>query len=320
MRRLGAVFKSAGLILALCALIVYSDAAIAGARRGLALCGTVIIPSLFPFFILSSLMRSEGLTDALANRSAGVMSRLFGVSGEGAAAFILGVTGGYPVGAGAVAGLVRDGKIDKAEGERLLPFCNASGPAFIVGAAGAGVFGDYKIGLLLYLSHVLAQVCVGLIFRKSGGGTPSRLPPAKISRSGGLTQAVRGAVSAILNVCGFVVCFAVVIDTLERAGAFSFLAGEMAYRTGLGLRFTKALLAGLLELGCGVSSLRGMAPTGANLALAAFLIGWGGLSVHFQTAAVIDGTGMKAARHTVGRLMCGAFSAVFILLLTLPRT
>jgi ABC-type uncharacterized transport system ATPase component len=47
-----------------------------------------------------------------------------------------------------------------------------------------------------------------------------------------------------------------------------------------------------------------------NLALAAFLIGWGGISVHCQTAAVIAGTDIKSARHTVGRLLHGAISAL----------
>ena len=37
---------------------------------------------------------------------------------------------------------------------------------------------------------------------------------------------------------------------------------------------------------------------------------WGGVSVHCQTAAVIAGTDIKSARHTVGRLLHGAISAL----------
>jgi hypothetical protein len=47
------------------------------------------------------------------------------------------------------------------------------------------------------------------------------------------------------------------------------------------------------------------------------MLGWGGLSVHFQTLSVIAGTGMKTARHTVGRLLCGLISAIYILSLSL---
>ena len=71
-----------------------------------------------------------------------------------------------------------------------------------------------------------------------------------------------------------------------------------------------ALCTGVLELGTGIGAMQGLAPTPANLALAAFLTGWGGVSVHCQTAAVIAGTDIKSARHTVGRLLHGAVSAL----------
>ena len=65
---------------------------------------------------------------------------------EAAAPFLLGLCGGYPAGAEAVAGLVRDGTLRPEEGARLLPVCNNTGPGFIVGVAGAAVFGFYGGG------------------------------------------------------------------------------------------------------------------------------------------------------------------------------
>ena len=60
----------------------------------------------------------------------------------------------------------RRGSITASEGERLLGFCNNSGPAFIIGAVGSGVFGSVKIGLLLYAVHILSELAAGLFFRK----------------------------------------------------------------------------------------------------------------------------------------------------------
>ena len=45
------------------------------------------------------------------------------------------------------------------EAERLLAFCNNSGPAFILGVVGVGVFGSSRVGLLLYLAHAAASIC-----------------------------------------------------------------------------------------------------------------------------------------------------------------
>ena len=105
------------------------------------------------------------------------MHRLFGVSGPGCAALILGLMAGYPLGAASAAGLVQRGEIKREEGERLLGFCNNSGPAFLLGAAGAGVFGSAKAGILLYISHVLAALTAGFLLscgrRGSGFERPS---------------------------------------------------------------------------------------------------------------------------------------------------
>ena len=91
--------------------------------------------------------------------------RLFGLPGDGAAALLAGLLGGYPLGAAATAGLVERGALTPAEGARLLGFANNSGPAFLIGAAGAGVFGSVRAGLALYAAHVLAALSAGLVMR-----------------------------------------------------------------------------------------------------------------------------------------------------------
>ena len=114
----------------------------------------------------------------------------------------------------------------------------------------------------------------------------------------------------MLTVSGFVVTFSVMTGVLDASGLLPALVGTSAARLGLELHFARALCTGVLELGTGIGAMQGLMPTPGNLALAAFLIGWGGISVHCQTAAVIAGTDIKSARHTVGRLLHGAISAL----------
>lgn len=89
-------------LLALAALVLCSAQAMESARYGLMLCAQMIVPSLLPFFILSSLLRQLGLPGVLGRLLAPVTERLFGIGGAGASAFLLGVTGGYPLGAATV--------------------------------------------------------------------------------------------------------------------------------------------------------------------------------------------------------------------------
>ena len=140
----------AATLAALGALLLCSQAALESARAGLTLCAQMIVPSLLPFFILSSLLQQLGLPGILGRWLSPVTQRLFGIGGAGASALLLGVTGGYPLGADAVARLRRSGTLTREQAERALAFCNNSGPAFLVGAAGVGVFHSAGYGLLLY--------------------------------------------------------------------------------------------------------------------------------------------------------------------------
>lgn len=312
LRRLSSLCSTAIILLAFAVLLRFPSDAAACARKGLAVCARTIVPSLLPFFVLSGLFSALGLPRAMAGKAEPLMRRAFGVSGNACAPLLMGLTGGYPAGAAAVAGLVRTRGISSAEGERLLPFCNNTGPAFIIGAAGVGVFGSVKWGFLLYACHILAAICVGLLFSsRNTTDTVRGSPTAAKSLAQALPESMRSAVAATLNICGYVVFFSVVTGLLETLGLFSALAGALSVKLGLELRFCRSLLTGLLELGSGIVSMEGLAPTGPNLALAAFILGFGGLSVHCQTLAVVADTKMRCVRHFAGRILHGVLSAVF---------
>lgn len=297
---------------ALCGLFVMIAASaqtVAACREGLRLCVELILPSLFPFFVLSALLGKLGLPDMLGKRLAPLGEKLFHVSGAGCTAFFMGLLGGYPLGAAYIASLAESGQVSDREASRLLAFCNNSGPAFFVGALGTGVFGSVRIGLLLYAVHMAAALLSGLLFRgkrPASGSAVLPAPPLPLSKA--IPEAVRQAASASLNVCGFVVCFAVFTGLLDAKGLLSLLAGLLAALTGQSLPWCRALLKGFFELGSGIGALRGLPPTPPNLALAAALMGWGGLSVHFQTLSLIADRDIKSAPHTAGRLLSAGLS------------
>lgn len=309
-----ALYAAAAVASAL-ALIACSAEAMEAARYSLRLCGEVLIPSLFPFFVLSALIQELGLPSRLGRLAAPAMGRLFGVSGSGCAALILGLMAGYPLGAASVAGLVERGELSREEGGRLLGFCNNSGPAFILGAAGAGVFGSTRAGLLLYAAHILAALSAGMLLSGGHRHASQRLPDVQQAKAGALPAAVTASVRNMLNVCGFVVAFGVVTGTLDAIGLIPSLALDLSLLTGLEISACRAALVGFFELGGGVGAMRGLQAAPLNLAVCAAVIGWGGLSVHFQTSAVVAGAEISTARHFTGRCLSAIFSFIYALIL-----
>ena len=292
-------------------------------RYGLRLCVELILPSLFPFFLVSILLNRLGFPVWLGKHLGAAAGSLFRVSGAGATALFVGLTGGYPMGAAYLAELLKSGTITEAEGERLLGFCNNSGPAFLVGAIGAGVFGSSAVGMRLYGVHILAALLTGLLLRGRKAGRVSEesiQTETEENLSRLLPEAVQQSVLALLNVCGFVVCFSVFTGLLEVSGLLDAVTAFCCARNAVEPEALRALLIGFWELGSGIGALRGLAPTPLHLALAAALVGWGGVSVHFQTLAVLSDTGIKGALHTAGRLIHAVLSFLLMYGFSLLRS
>lgn len=269
--------------------------------EGLALCAGSVIPSLFPFLAVSSLLMALGFGEWVSGPLSGLMA-LYRIGGAGASALLMGLVGGYPVGARTAASLVKDGLISREEGERLLTFCNNSNPAFLMTVLGVGVFHSVRTGVWLWLIHVLSALLTGLLLSRRAGrrgaAVPraSRRPPFRAVRfSSAFVAAVQTALQSIAGICAFVVFFYVLALPLRRIG------GTAA-----------TILVGLLEL---FSATPRLPDDSFGFLLAAGLSGWGGLSVHCQTMAVLGDSGLSAAPCLAGKAVQGILSAALAALL-----
>ncbi len=307
-----------GLLLAAIALILWPAQTSQAVREGLELCGNVIIPALFPFFLLSSLVVELGLSRYLGRVLAPVMVPLFRVNGTCAAALALGAVGGYPVGARTAIQLYQNGQCSKTEAERLLAFCNNCGPAFILGVVGSGIFGDKRAGLLLYAAHLLASLLVGILFRfYKADEEPGRTSAAStqfqtVRFPAAFTRAVAGSLQSCLNISAFILCFSVILRLLTLSGLLNLgasLLSALLSPLGLDRIWAQRLISGLLELSSGVSSLVD-GSTAGRLSMAAFMLGWAGVSVHCQVLVFLADSGLSIGTYMTGKLLHGGLSAL----------
>lgn len=293
------------------ALLSFPAEAAAGAREGLTLCGRTVLPALFPFFVLSGLVVELGYGERLGRRLEHIMGPLFGLSGQGAAALVLGLIGGYPLGARTVGELYRRGQLPKWEAERLLLFCNNAGPAFLLSVVGVQLLGSPGAGWLLLGTHVAGAVLCGVAARLHPAGAPataSKPTAASPPFSTAFSAAVSSGVGSALNVCACVVLFGVLLRLLERIGV---LEAGTALLAALGLPQDCAapLFSGALEMTNGLAALPREA-TLPVLTAAAFVLGFGGLSVFCQTSSLLSGSGLSPIWCLRGQLLHGLLSAL----------
>ncbi len=305
------------LALAAGSLLAFPTEAIEAAKKGLSICANAIVPSLLPFFVLSSLCVELGLIRYLGRLLEPLMQPLFRLRGACAAALALGMIGGYPVGAKTAIALYESGHIQKDEAEHLLAFCNNCGPAFLFGVVGAGVFQSGAIGAFLFCSHILASLLVGVLLR--GRRPKQRVTGRMLSRvetvrfSAAFTKSVTDAVRSTLSICGFVIFFTVVIRILFCSGLMGRLIAAVArilQPFGMSDGLAKSLLLGAIEMTSGVWSLQSAAGSMASqLCMAAFILGWAGLCVHCQTLSFLGDAGLSARVYLFGKLLHGLLAA-----------
>lgn len=300
---------------------LYSSRAVSEAvSSGLSLCVRVMIPSLFPFFVLSNLFVRRGYQQYAAAALRPAMGPLFGLPAEAAGALVLGAVGGYPIGAATAFQLCDRGELREMDAARLLAFCNNAGPGFIFGVVGLGLFGSAEVGLLLYVTHLAAALLVGAVLHL-WKDVPGMTAPAPSWQGGeaeepfaqSFVAAIRDAASAMLNVCAVLVFFSVILAFLRTTPVWSVPVHILETVFGLGADTARALPDGFLELGHGMATLTGAdCPRGAALSIAAFLLGWGGLCVHCQAISLCGERGIAMGPYFKGKLSQGILSAFLV--------
>lgn len=282
-------------------------------KKGMKLCAETVIPSLFPFMVISELLVGCGIGERIGRLLKGPMS-LFSASGEGGSAVILGALCGFPVGARTAVGLYDRGRISKKECEHLLTFSNDPSVAFIISSVGVSLYSNRKLGVAFLCLTRASSLLVGYLMkyciysREERASRKDTLPEPSQTRVGVkmLTGAVTSSAAAMLNVCAYVIFFSALIGAL----------GSMLSHLGAGEELC-ALLYAVFEMSSGVSAASRLTNTARGLVLTAFSLGWSGISVHCQVASMCDGRGLDlkpyfAAKALQG-MLCGIAVTAFLM-------
>ena len=276
-------------------LVVDSPLAMQGARDGLALCGQVVIPSLYPFFVLSGLFAQ--LSGARRREGRGRAMRTLLRQPSGAAGVVLmGLLGGYPMGAKTAAQFYERGLLTRGQAQRLQLFCVNAGPAYLIGAVGTGLLGSRRAGAILFISMAAASLLIGLCTRFLASREDTCVVPAirdeKKSFDQLLLTAVGQATGSILGVCAWIVLFSTLCALLRRLP--------------VGLWGAIPVLNVFLEVSSGAQA---AVRAGVALPVLCAALGWGGLSVHCQLLGDIRKTGLPLQLFWASRLLHGGMAA-----------
>ena len=273
--------------------------------NGISLCLTTVIPSLFPFMILTELLLSCGFAEWFGKYLGSPIAALFGITKQSATAVFLGFVCGFPVGARMAVGLYDRNVIDKKECERLLGFCNLPSIAFLVSVVGSSLYQSKRFGIFLWLTCMVSAALVGICTRKKEAPLKKAPPLAHPSVGvSSVTLAVTSASTAMISVCAYILFFGTVL------GCLSHVLDRFEVPPTLRL-----LLYGFFEMTSGVTAAADFSGRTISAVLCALTVGWSGLSVHLQLMTICDGRGLSYRSYFIMRTAQAVICASLILLL-----
>ena len=271
--------------------LLFPAACMQGVKNGLSLSLYGALPSLFPSLVLSAILTKQ---------------KGFCPKKPYLIPFFLGLFCGFPVGAASVSALVREGTLSRKDGEKLLFFCNNAGPAFLISYCGGSILQDPRKGLFLYLLQcAISSFCLFLSFGKHlfhKDAAAESKEGFHGSAASVFPSALRDGMNSFLYIMSCIIFFSFLSELISSL---------------LSLRsFPRAVLGIFLEL-CGGLKLLQKIPSPLAFPLCALACGWGGLSVHLQTAGILQESKIGIKYHLPGKIFFAA--ALFSLTLFLQK-
>lgn len=272
-------------------LLFYSSEAAAGVKDGIELSLQTLVPSLFPFMVLSSYIVNSGALKPLVKFCSPALRFLFKLGENALPAILMGFIGGYPVGAMTTASLYKKNEITQNEAERLMLFAVNGSPAFMITAVGGGMLNNKTLGVILYASVALSSLITGIVLRFLSESEYNDKPvTSPFSGKNAFTAAVAEASKSIISVFGWVLTFSCIGGLINRFDTTNYYS---------------VILKAILEISTGSRAGAGILP----LPVMAALMSFGGIAVICQIKPYTDECSVKIKKIVTVRLISAALSA-----------
>lgn len=318
-RRLKSLLPDAILFLLLLGMVIFSKKASIGAALGLKRCAETLVPSLFPFMALCIFSIQSGFANRVGSLLGPVTRFLFYLPPCAGTTVLVGLVGGYPVGARSIEALLENGQITREQARRMLFFCVGAGPAFVISAVGVAMLGSLAAGVLLFCAQAGCALLIGILLgiraRRKKYPLTNALQQKKeshVSVAEALVHSTEQAASSTITMCAFVILFSTLLGVLDQLGIPAFL-GSAAHAIGVPPLASNAIFQLFFEVTAGVSASAAAEPWSPFFI--SLSLGWAGLSVHFQIYSSLPRLEIPYGKFMLARLCHGLLAAGVTLLL-----
>lgn len=271
-----------------------------------------VFPSLFPFFVISSILIGLNFPRVIGEIAKPLMNKIFRLKSDTVFIFLMSLLSGSPSNAKYTRELYLNGSISLDDANKILMFTHFSSPLFILGTI-TSFLDDKRVGVFILIIHYLSNVLIGLAIRNTNSiNTEERKISLKkvlyeVSNttddiSSIVTKSIFNSINTIIMILGVISISTVIITIINNNFTFN--------------KLTECIISGLIEM---TNGLRVLGTLDISLKLkttiAIFFISFGGLSVHLQVISIINDTKIKYKSFFFARIIHACVSTILSYLL-----
>lgn len=312
------------LTILICAIIlIFPEYGSNGVKKGLLFCSDILIPSLFPFMVISNFIVKSNISLKIGKLMQFLTKTLFRLPGCTGPTILLGLIGGYPTSAIGIKSLFDKGEISESQANRMLYFSVGAGPGFVISFVGSKLLNNSKLGVIILASQIIASIFIGVLTSlfcrydfKIDINKNYIDNKEKVKLSNAFINSCSDACYGLINLCSLVVVFSVLILILDSTGVSKKIA-DIFLNIRIPNSYVSSFLPIFLEVTSGCIS---VANQNAPLEYISFALGWAGLCVHFQIFSSLQDMKISNIKFICFRFIHGLFASLIthILLRIIP--
>lgn len=297
------------------AIIINPAIYITSCLNGIIVWATVVLPALLPFMFFTKTLTELGVAEILATKFK-LFPKIFKVPSVAVYVFVLSILSGYPVGAKIVADLYESGNITKEEAYKITTFTSNSGPMFILGSVGIGMFANKKLGIIILISHILGALINGLIYRNHKEKNLEKNKKIIVKNNLSLGELMWNTVNSVLIIGGFIALFFVIIEILNNLHIFPPISNLFSSIFNCNSNIFNAIFNGIFEItrGCLDISKLGLNEFFSGL-LCTFIISFGGLATAMQAFVFLKKFDMRFSFFIKQKITHAIFASIISIII-----
>ena len=293
--------------------------------QGVKVWATIVLPALFPFFLFTKLLCDLNIVQLLCKYLNPITKKLFNCDGVAGYIFFSSIISGYPVGAKLVSEFYSKNLITNGQAYRITTFTSTSGPLFIIGTVGIGMFYNQKVGLIILFCHLLSAIINGLIYRKYKYKSEPNIRVQNLANSSPdiLNECMLNSIKSILLIGAYIAIFFLITNIIATYKLFlpiTYLLSKLIRINNVEL-ILNGILNGIIEVthGCLDISLLNLNIKTACV-ICTGLVSFGGLSIHMQAYTFLKSANIKYSffllqktTHTIISILIASVASFLLL-------